>query len=65
MIDQLDDMFLAYSLMKCKFKRNPDSIFNLPNLNKVISGVKVEQTADKTTIYSNQDIFFVRKKESI
>ena len=42
LVEELDDMFLAYYLMKRQFERNPEAIFSLPCLHKVISGVKVE-----------------------
>ena len=64
---KLDDMFLVYYLMKWRFERNPEAIFSLPNLHKVMSGVKVEQNEDGT-LYKYQDItfqYYEREKESI
>ena len=67
LVEELDDMFLAYYLMKRRFERNPEAIFSLPNLHKVMSGVKVEQN-ENGTLYKYQDItlqYYERKKESI
>ena len=60
-------MFLAYYLMKRQFERNPEAIFSLPNLHKVISGVKVEQN-ENGTLCKYQDItlqYYESEKESI
>ena len=51
---KLDDMFLVYYLMKWRFERNPEAIFSLPNLHKVMLGVKVEQN-ENGTFYKYQD----------
>ena len=48
LVEELDDMFPAYCLMKQRFERNPEAIFSLPNLHKVMSGVKVEQNENGT-----------------
>ena len=67
LVEELDDMFLAYYLMKQQFERNPEAIFSLPNLHKVMSGVKVEQN-ENGTLCKYQDItlqYYERKKESI
>ena len=48
LVEELDDMFLAYYLMKRQFERNLEAIFSLPNLHKVMSGVKVEQNENGT-----------------
>ena len=56
MVDQLDDMFLAYSIMKQGFEQNPDTILNLPHMNKVISGIKAKTDEKGTTTFSYQDI---------
>ena len=53
--------------MKRRFERNPEAIFSLQNLHKVMSGVKVEQN-ENGTLYNYQDItvqYYERKKESI
>ena len=53
--------------MKQRFERNPEAIFSLPNLHKVMSGVKVEQN-ENGTLYKYQDItfqYYEREKESI
>ena len=66
-VEELDDMFLAYYLMKQQFERNPGAIFNLANLHKVMSGVKVEQNENET-LYKYQDItlqYYELEKESI
>ena len=67
LVEELDDMFFAYYLMKRRFERNPEAIFSLPYLLKVISGVKVEQN-ENGTLYKYQDItlqYYEREKESI
>ena len=67
LVEELDDMFSAYYLMKQRFERNPEAIFSLPNLHKVMSGVKVEQN-ENGTLYNYQGItvqYYERKKESI
>ena len=67
LVEELDDMFPAYYLMKQRFERNPEAIFSPPNLHKVMSGVKVEQN-ENGTLYNYQDItlqYYERKKESI
>ena len=64
---KLDDMFLVYYLMKWRFERNPEAIFSLPNLHKVMSGVKVEQN-ENGTLYKYQVItlqYYEHEKESI
>ena len=55
LVEELDDMFLAYYIMKRQFERNPEATFSLPYLHKVISGVKVEQN-ENGTLYKYQDI---------
>ena len=53
--------------MKRQFERNLEAIFSLPNLHKVMSGVKVEQN-ENGTLYKYQDITLhncEREKESI
>ena len=55
LVKELDDMFLIYYLMKQRFERNPEAIFSLPNLHKVMSGVKVGQN-ENGTLYKYQDI---------
>ena len=53
--------------MKRRFERNPEAIFSLQNLHKVMSGVKVEQN-ENGTLYKYQDItlqYYEREKESI
>ena len=65
--EELDDMFLTHYLMKQRFERNPEAIFSLPNLHKVISGVKVEQNKNGT-LYKYQDVtlqYYECKKVSI
>ena len=42
MVEQLDDMFLAYSIMKQRLERHPNIILNLPHMNKVASGIKAK-----------------------
>ena len=67
LVEELDDMFLAYYLMKRRSQRNPKAICSLPNLHKVMSGVKVEQN-ENGTLYKYQDITLhncEREKESI
>ena len=67
LVEELDDMFLAYYLMKQQFERNPGAIFSLANLHKVMSGVKVEQNENET-LYKYQDItlqYYELEKESI
>ena len=67
LVEELDDMFFAYYLMKRRFERNPEAIFSLPNLRKVMSGVKVEQN-ENGTLYQYQQItlqYYERVKESI
>ena len=67
LVEELDVTFLAYYLMKRWFEVNPEAIFSLPNLHKVMSGVKVEQNEDGT-LYKYQDItfqYYEREKESI
>ena len=54
LVKELHDMFLAYLLMKQRFERNPEAIFSLPNLHKVMLGVKVEQN-ENGTFYKYQD----------
>ena len=66
-VEELDDMFLAYYLMKQQFERSPGAIFSLANLHKVMSGVKVEQNENET-LYKYQDItlqYYELEKESI
>ena len=51
--------------MKQQFERNPEAIFSLPYLHKVISGVKVEQK-ENGTLYKHQDItlqYYEQEKE--
>ena len=67
LVEKLDVMFLAYYLMKQRFEVNPEAIFSLLNLHKVMSGVKLEQNEDGT-LYKYQDItfqYYEREKESI
>ena len=67
LVEELGDMFLAYYLMKQQFERNVEAVFSLPNLHKVMSGVKVEQNKNGT-LYKYQDTtlqYYERKKESI
>ena len=67
LVEELDDMFLAYYLMKRRFESNPEAIFSLPYLPKVISGVKVEQN-ENGTLCKYQDItlqYYEREKEII
>ena len=67
LVEELDDMFLVYYLMKRQFERNPEAIFSLPILHKVRSGIKVEQN-ENGTLYKYQDItlqYYEREKESI
>ena len=67
LVKELDDMFLIYYLMKQRFERNPEAIFSLPNLHKVMSGVQVGQN-ENGTLYKYQDItlqYYECKKESI
>ena len=67
LVKELDGMFFAYYLMKRRFERNPEAIFSLPNLHKVMSGVKVEQN-ENGTLYLYQGIalqYYERVKESI
>ena len=67
LVKELDDMFLIYYLMKQRFERNPEAIFSLPNLHKVMSGVKVEQNKNGT-LCKYQDItlqYYENEKESI
>ena len=67
LVEELDDMFLAHYLMKRRFERNPEAIFSLANLHKVMSGGKVEQN-ENGTLYKYQDItlqYYEREKESI
>ena len=64
LVEELDDMFLAYYLMKRRSQRNPTAICSLPNLHKVMSGVKVEQN-ENGTLYKYQDItlqYYEREK---
>ena len=42
MVEQLDDMFLAYSIMKQRLERHPNIILNLSHMNKVASGIKAK-----------------------
>ena len=56
MVNQLDDMFLAYSIIKQGFERHPNTIFNLLHINKVISEIKVETDKKWITTFSYQDI---------
>ena len=56
MVNQLDDMFLAYSIIKQGFERHPNTIFNLLHINKVISEIKVETDKKGITTFSYQDI---------
>ena len=55
LVEELDGMLFAYYFMKRRFERNPEAIFSLPNLHKVMSGVKVEQN-ENGTLYKYQDI---------
>ena len=67
LVEELDGMFFAYYFMKRRFERNPETIFSLPNLHKVMSGVKVEQNKNGT-LYLYQGItlqYYERVKESI
>ena len=63
----MDDVFLTYFLMKQQFEKNPEAIFSLPNLHKVMSGVNVQQN-ENGTLYKYQNLTlqtYERKKESI
>ena len=67
LVEELNDMFFAYYLMKRRFERNPEAIFGLSNLHKVMFGVKVEQN-ENGTLYQHQGItlqYYERVKESI
>ena len=67
LVEELDGMLFAYYFMKRRFERNPEAIFSLPNLHKVMSGVKVEQN-ENGTLYKYQDItlqYYEREKDSI
>ena len=55
LVEELDVTFLAYYLMKRWFEVNPEAIFSLPNLHKVMSGVQVGQN-ENGTLYKYQDI---------
>ena len=67
LVEELNDMFFAYYLMKRRFERNPEAIFGLSNLHKLMFGVKVEQN-ENGTLYQHQGItlqYYERVKESI
>ena len=67
LVEELDDMFLVYYLMKRQFEKNPEAIFSLPILHKVRSGIKVEQN-ENGTLYKYQDItlqYYEREMDSI
>ncbi|XP_066928483.1 zinc finger protein 862-like [Clytia hemisphaerica] len=68
LVDELDDMFLAYFLMKRRFEKNPETIFNLPNLQKVFANIKEDQDEKGKTVYKYQDItiqYYKREIDSI
>ena len=42
MIDRLDDIF-SHEIHKKAFAKNPETIFNLPYLNKVLMNIVIQQ----------------------
>lgn len=56
MIVQLYHMFLAYSIMNFEFEQNLNTIFNLPHMNKVISGMKAKIDEKSITTLHYQGI---------
>ena len=68
MVEAIDDMFLTYSLMKRRFEKHPENVFNLPTFQKVLSNIKEEVDENGERVFKYQDIklqYFEREKESI
>ena len=55
MIDRLDDMIFSYQLCKKAFAKNPETVFNLPHIDKVLMNIVCEQKGVKK-IFKYQDI---------
>ena len=65
MVDQLDDNFLAYSIIKWGFEWHHNNIFNLPHMNKVISGIKAETHKIGITTFNYQEDYILLVYELI
>ena len=55
MVDRLDDMIFSYQLCKKAFAKNPETVFNLTHVDKVLMNIVCEQEKDKK-IFKYQDI---------
>ena len=55
MIDRQDDMIFSYQLCKKAFAKNPETVFNLPHIDKVLMNIVCEQKGGKK-IFKYQDI---------
>ena len=55
MIDRQDDMIFSYQLCKKAFAKNPETVFNLPHIDKVLMNIVCEQKGEKK-IFKYQDI---------
>ena len=47
MIDRQDDMIFSYQLCKKAFAKNPETVFNLPYIDKVLMNIVCEQKGGK------------------
>ena len=66
MVDRLDDIF-SYQLRKKAFAKNPETVFNLPHVDKVLMNIVCEQEEDKK-IFKYQVIkldYFEQQKASL
>ena len=68
MVDRLDDMIFSYELMKRGFSKKPESVYNLPHIDKVLKDVACEHDENGKKVYEYQDIkldYFEREKNSL
>ena len=68
MVDRLDDMIFSYELMKRGFSKKPESVYNLPHVDKVLKDVVCEHDKNGKKVYKYQDIkldYFEREKSSL